>query len=186
MDKILITGTGRCGTTFLIRLFSFLNFDTGFNKKNYKQFIYTNCNSGMERDYNENYYIIKNPIFLNNIKNILEDSSVIIKTVIIPIRDFKLSALSRVNNNNSEGGLVNSIDEQSQIQYYNNCISNYIYYMTKYNINTIFIDFDKMISDKTYLFNKIINILNEKNISFIDFSKIYDKVTLSSKPKAVV
>lgn len=35
-DKIYITGIGRCGTTFLIKLFSFLNFDTGYNKENYK------------------------------------------------------------------------------------------------------------------------------------------------------
>ena len=36
MEKILITGTGRCGTTFLIKLFSFLDFDTGYNRDNYK------------------------------------------------------------------------------------------------------------------------------------------------------
>ena len=29
MEKILITGTGRCGTTFLIKLFSFLGYNTG-------------------------------------------------------------------------------------------------------------------------------------------------------------
>lgn len=57
MEKILITGTGRSGTTFLIKLFSFLNFNTGYNKNNYKQYISNNCNSGMERNYKENYYI---------------------------------------------------------------------------------------------------------------------------------
>jgi hypothetical protein len=51
MNKILITGTGRCGTTFLIKLFSFLNFNTGFNKDNYKVFIFSNCNSGLEKNY---------------------------------------------------------------------------------------------------------------------------------------
>jgi hypothetical protein len=35
-EKILITGTGRCGTTFLIKLFTFLGFDTGFDKTNYQ------------------------------------------------------------------------------------------------------------------------------------------------------
>ena len=49
MEKILITGTGRCGTTFLIKLFSFLDFNTGYNRNNYKLSIYSNCNSGMER-----------------------------------------------------------------------------------------------------------------------------------------
>ena len=54
--------------------------------------------------------------------------------------------------------------------------------MTKYNISTIFIDFDKMINDKQYLFDKLKNILDEKNITFDLFSTIYDKVSLTSKP----
>ena len=53
--------------------------------------------------------------------------------------------------------------------------------MTKYDINTIFIDFDKMINDKSYLFNKLKNILDEKHIDYETFSKVYDEVTLISK-----
>jgi len=60
MEKILITGTRRCGTTFLIKLFSFLDFDTGYDRNNYKESIYYNCNSGMERAHNDKYYILKN------------------------------------------------------------------------------------------------------------------------------
>ena len=41
MEKILITGTGRCGTTFLIKLFSFLEFDTGFTKNDYNKYIFS-------------------------------------------------------------------------------------------------------------------------------------------------
>ena len=118
MEKILITGTGRCGTTFLIKIFSFLKFNTGYNKDNYKNFIFSNCNSGMERKYTENFYILKSPTFMSNIKTIIEDKSVIIKTIIIPIRDFKLSAISRIKNKKIAGGLWNATDELSQIQYY--------------------------------------------------------------------
>jgi hypothetical protein len=182
MEKILITGTGRCGTTFLIKLFSFLEFDTGYNRENYIKSIFANCNSGMERKHNENYYILKNPCFISNIKNILEDVTIKIKLVIIPIRDFKLSAISRVKNDKKCGGLWNANDEITQIQYYKDIITNYIYYMTKYDINTIFIDFDKMVSDKEYLFNKIKSILDEKNIDFDVFCKVYDEVTVISKP----
>jgi hypothetical protein len=57
--------------------------------------------------------------------------------------------------------------------------------MTKYDINTIFIDFDKMISDKKYLFDKIKSILDEKNIGFEDFCKVYDEVTLTSTPEII-
>ena len=52
------------------------------------------------------------------IENIVKDPLIQIKAVIIPIRDFKSSAISRVRNNNLEGGLWNAIDEQSQIQFY--------------------------------------------------------------------
>ena len=79
MEKILITGTGRCGTTFLVKLFSFLEFNTGFNKDNYIESIFTNCNSGMERDYTDNYYILKNPAFIENICEIIQDKTIILK-----------------------------------------------------------------------------------------------------------
>jgi len=182
MEKILITGTGRCGTTFLIKLFSFLDFNTGYDRNNYNQYISSNCNSGMERIYNEKFYILKNPNFMRNINFIVKDSSIIIKYVIVPIREFKTSAISRVKHGNLAGGLWYAKDELSQIQFYKDILSNYIYVMTKYNINTIFIDFDKMISDKKYLFDKLKIILDEKNINYETFSNIYDEVTLISKP----
>ena len=182
MEKILITGTGRCGTTFLIMLFSFLDFNTGYNRNNYKSYIFPNCNSGMERKYTDNYYLLKNPRFMIDIENILKDKSIKIKNIIIPIRDLKISAESRVKHGKQPGGLWNAVDELSQIDFYKNILTNYIYISTKYDINTIFIDFDKMINDKTYLFDKLKNILDEKNINLETFSCVYDEVSLSSKP----
>ena len=182
MEKILITGTGRCGTTFLIKIFSWLEFDTGYTKNNYETTIFKNCNSGMERKYNEKFYILKNPKFMINIRHILQDTNVIVKKVIIPLREYELSAESRVKHKNNAGGLLCSNDKKSQILFYRQIISNYIYFMTKHNIDTIFIDFDKMINDKEYLFNKLKVILDEKNVDFNLFCKIYDDVSLSSKP----
>jgi hypothetical protein len=182
MEKILITGTGRCGTTFLIKLFSFLDFNTGYNRDNYKLSIYVNCNSGMERTYNDNYYILKNPVFMSNIENIIKDTSIIIKNVIIPIRDLKMSANSRVKHGKKNGGMWNAEDESSQLDFYKNILINYIFISTKYDINTIFIDFDKMINNKTYLFNKLKIILDEKNIDLETFSLAYEEASLSSKP----
>ena len=183
MEKILITGTGRCGTTFLIKIFSFLDFDTGFNINNYKKYIFSNCNSGMEKHYKDKHYILKNPTFMSEIEKIVKDKETItIKTVIIPLRDLDASAQSRVNHNLKEGGLWNAKDKLSQIKYYQDIISNYIYISTKYDLNTIYIDFDKMIKNKEYLFNKLKNILDEKNIGLDDFSLVYDEVSLSSKP----
>jgi hypothetical protein len=182
MEKVLITGTGRCGTTFLIKLFSFLGFDTGYNRDNYKLSISPNCNSGMEKKYTENYYILKNPIFMINIETIVKDTSIIIKNVIIPIRDLKNSAKSRVICGSKNGGLWNAKDELSQIEFYKNILTHYLLISTKYEINTIFLDFDKMVNDKTYLFNKLKHLLDEKNVDLELFSQVYDEVSLSSKP----
>lgn len=181
MEKILITGTGRCGTTFLIELFTFLDFNTGYDKNNYKLSILSNCNSGMERNYKEKYYILKNPNFMINMEYIINDPSIKIKYVIIPIRDLKKSAKSRLNHGFSNGGLWCAKNELSQIIFYKNILSNYICISTKYDINTIFIDFEKMINDKIYLYNKLKNILDEKNINLENFSIIYDEVSLLNK-----
>lgn len=175
MEKILITGTGRCGTTFLIKIFSLLDFDTGFNINNYKKYIFSNCKSGMEKDYKSKHYVLKNPTFMKDIEKIVKDKkNITIKTVIIPLRDLDESAQSRVNHKKNAGGLWNAKDKLSQINFYKDIISNYILISTKYDLNTIFIDFDKMIKNKQYLFNKLKNILDEKNINFETFSNIYE------------
>jgi hypothetical protein len=183
MEKILITGTGRCGTTFLIKLFTFLNFDTGFTRDNYKRYIFPNCNSGMERKYTSKHYVLKSPDFITDMEQILNDDSLKVKTVIIPIRDLRISALSRVRNKDKEGGLWNATDEESQIEYYRTILTNYEEVRTKYNVNTIFIEFDEMIKDKRYLFDMLKNILDEKNIDFNQFSRVYDEVSVTSKPQ---
>jgi hypothetical protein len=183
MEKIYITGSGRCGTTFLIKLFSFLNLDTGYNRDNYTNFIEKHCNSGMERIYTENFSIIKNPHIILNISHIINDKNIKIKKVIIPIRDYNLSAKSRNFHKNNHGGLWYAKDEKSQLSFYKHIISNYIYFMTKYDIPTLFLDFDRMTTDKEYLFEKLRFILDEENITFDIFSCIYDEVSLSSKNK---
>jgi hypothetical protein len=186
MEKILITGTGRCGTTFLIKLFSFLDFDTGFSRENYSQFIFKDCNSGMEKGMDQPNYIIKSPEYFEKIDKVFEifkKENITIKQVIIPIRNYSEAAISRVSHKNNKGGLWNANNGKEQILFYHKIVANYIFYMTKYEINTLFLDFDKMVNDKKYLFEKLKHILDEKNIGFDIFSNVYDEVTLTSKPK---
>lgn len=47
-NQVIISGTGRAGTTFLIQLLTCLGFDTGF--ANVEAAIDPNCNAGMEWD----------------------------------------------------------------------------------------------------------------------------------------
>ena len=128
----------------------------------------------MERRYNENYYI-KKPSIYGEYRNHYKRSINKNKSVIIPIRDLKTAAKSRVRHGRQRGGLWNANDELSQINFFKNILTNYIVIATKYDINTIFIDFDKMINDKKYLFFKLEHILNEKNIDLDTFSRVYDE-----------
>lgn len=180
-EKILITGTGRCGTTFLVRLFSYLEFDTGFDETNFDDFIDEMANAGLEAHHNDNHYIIKNPVYLEIMEDIVK--SVTIKNVILPIRNFEDSVKSRIKNGKNKGGLWQANDEKEQIDFYNKLMANYIYTMTKYDISTTFIDFDRMVTDKSYLYQKIKGILSEKNILFETFSEMYDRASSVSKPE---
>ena len=142
MEKILISGTGRCGTTFLIKLFTFLGYDTGYTRQNYSNSIFKNCNSGMEKDFKAPNYIIKNPNFMINIKNIVQN--VKIQYMIIPIRKYEQSAESRVKNKNSPGGLWNAKSLQEQIKFFHKLMADYLEVMVKHDIPTIFLDFGKI------------------------------------------
>lgn len=177
MEKILITGTGRCGTTFLIKLFSFLDFKTGYNRNNYHSDIASNCNSGMERGCDEKFYILKNPEFLVQIKDIVQNPNIKIKKVIIPLRDLTLSARSRVNHGNKNGGLWNAFNEISQIDFYKNILIHYLLISTQYDIDTIYLDFDRMVNDYCYLYNKLKTILDEKKIDLEKFRLVYNEVS---------
>ncbi len=162
-EKILISGTGRCGTTFLIILLSMLKLDTGYNVHNFRNHIFENCNSGMEQLINCKNKIIKNPVFIEKIENIVSNNNIKIKYMIIPIRDYSKSANSRLNLGNENGGLWNATDFDSQINFYYKIMANYNYTMVKYDIPTIFLDFDKMINDTLYLYNKLLPILENKS-----------------------
>ncbi len=180
-DKILISGTGRCGTTFLILLFSLLGLDTGYNIHNFKFDISENCNSGMERLIDSPHTILKNPRFIEDIENIIQNQTINIRYMIIPIRDYSKSAQSRLHYGDQNGGLWNATDYESQIVFFHKIMANYMYVMTKYNIPTIFIDFDKMISNPQYLYDKLKPIL--PNISFYVFFNSYKITTLHQNKK---
>ena len=172
MKKVLITGTGRCGTTFLMKIFTFLGFDTGYTRENYTAFIYKNCNAGLEQGFPKPiYYISKSPLFMEKIETVLETTK--IKLVIIPVRNYQESAKSRVGHSTENGGLWNAQTEEEQITFYNKITADYIQKMVKYSINTLFLDFDQMVNNKYYLYIKLKDILEE--VTFEDFSSAFDE-----------
>src|SRR5689334_19108131 len=92
---LIISGTGRAGTTFLVQLFTALGLDTGFS--DLQSAIYENCNAGMEKDIHlpDAPYIIKTPWLCDYLDEVLENNDRVIDHAIVPVRDLYAAAQSR-------------------------------------------------------------------------------------------
>lgn len=189
---VIISGTGRAGTTFLVQLLTVLRLDTGF--PDIYTGIHKNSNAGMELDLQQNTapYIIKSPWLCDNLDEILMTKDIVIDHAIIPIRDLHSAAQSRIyvseqakgdgsmSGSDVPGGLwhTNSPSEQENIlakQLYK-----LLYAIAKHNIPVIMLLFPKLVKDPRYLYSKIHQIL--ENISYADFLRAFEKV---SRPELV-
>lgn len=161
--KYAITGTGRCGTTFLMIIFTKLGLDTGFSDIDIDNIKLIPCNSGLE-NMTSNYTIIKSPTFL-----LRADTRHVIKEgyhVFILQRNYVDVTRSQKQYQRKDGGCILIRNEQnhpnllSQLQdkFTNWCDENNIFYTV--------IDFHVMIEQPRYLYD----ILNSTNIlDNIDF-----------------
>lgn len=93
---IIITGTGRAGTTVLMILLTKLGIDTGFTEETLDQFIYDNCKAGLEKNIlSENPpYVVKSPAIMDKIDEVVKN--VKLEHIIVPIRNFESAANSRI------------------------------------------------------------------------------------------
>jgi hypothetical protein len=87
-ESILITGTGRCGTTFLVALFTLLGMDTGFTRETLKENIHDKVKGGLEERPGK-YTITKNPGFMFMIESYILQDKQVPKMVIIPGENFQ-------------------------------------------------------------------------------------------------
>jgi hypothetical protein len=173
--KVLITGTGRAGTTFLIRLMTSLDLDTGLDRMDPSKHIDENCGSGMENPFTAPHGYLKNPTFMPDIENILSRET--IAAVVIPVRNYTQSALSRARLGiGKNGGLWGATDAQSQETFYHKIMAEYIVSMVKHDIPTVFADFDRMVVDPDYLYTKLQPVLPPK-VSLETFKQAFGDIS---------
>ena len=166
-SKILITGTGRCGTTFLVRLFTILGLDTGYNEETMENFVYKNCNAGLETQ-NTNHTIIKSPKFSNNIKELNKQFD--IELVIVPIRNIIEATDSRTKHKNQNGGFPPGINNRSEMLTENyRRIATLIQDLVIEDINYVLVNFHKMTKDPKYLFTILEPLVNRYSINYVTF-----------------
>ena len=99
---LLIGGTGRAGTTLLVRWFTALGFDTGFTEPDVAARVDPISHGGLEHSLGRTLgrgqhlpYIAKSPYFGQHLAGYLDRGELEIKCFILPMRDLHDAAESR-------------------------------------------------------------------------------------------
>ncbi len=94
---VIITGTGRAGTTFLVELLTHLGLDTGFSVDNMANKKHQEARAGLEHDLRKNDcpFVVKSPHFCDYAKEIIRRDDIEIKHVFVPIRNLHAASESR-------------------------------------------------------------------------------------------
>lgn len=183
---VIISGTGRAGTTFLVQLLTSLGLDTGFDSP-FSQY-HSHCNAGMEQDIRDSNapYIIKSPWLCDYIEEVLINKNIVIDHAFIPIRDLFSAAESRryiernfknvkEENNNLPGGLWHTEDPKRQEEILANQLYKLIFHLTLNEIPFTFLHFPKIATDSEYLYNKLKDVFKLSNKA--EFTSTFNKVS---------
>lgn len=158
MDKIVITGTGRCGTSFLMHLFTELGLNTGYTLDECEWHLErSKCNGGIEHSVGTELFnksdIVKNPIWMYK-PELLEFD---IKCIIVPLRNIMDVANSRdrVNSGQYGGFWQGAKSREQQLRIDSEAFYDFIEYTVKKDLKVIFLDFPRIVRDPEYLYDKI-------------------------------
>jgi len=187
---IIISGTGRAGTTFLVQLFTALGIDTGFTDPT--SGLHENCDAGMEWSIRrpDAPYIIKNPNLCNSLDEILRDGKIEIDHAFIPMRDLFSAAESRRDvtrrsdpaayRKGAPGGLWRTTKPEEQEPALANELYKLIHTIAKWDLPVTFLYFPRFIHDPEYLYGKIKVAL--RGIAYERFLEAFKQV---AKPELV-
>jgi len=162
---VVISGTGRAGTTFLVQLLTRLGLDTGFNSPT--SGIYSNCHAGMERDLRDPSapYIVKSPWMCDYLDEVIRNQQVVIDHAIIPMRDLYSAAESRRNVarnaglngllDHVPGGLWHTAVPEDQEAVLACQLHRLLLALAEHEVPTTLLHFPRIIADAEYLYGKI-------------------------------
>jgi len=193
---ILITGTGRAGTTFLVELFTNLGFDTGFNADSLIDKKDSLGRAGLEHDLrlDDSPYVVKDPWFCDYASEILSRSDIFLEHIFIPIRDLTAAAESRrfvTRSGNKQisfldkfksllgkkttfaGGLwhTNSLNNGSQEEILLAQLYKLMVAVSSTQCPVTLIKYPRSTKDALYLYEKLKPVLKEKTLE--EFTSVY-------------
>ena len=168
--KVIITGTGRAGTTFLVRLLGALGLDTGISERNFANKYFEQCNAGLEHEIldRKTPYIVKNPALCKTLGPALATGRFVIDHAYIPIRELDSVAASRAAvggvNGSRPGGLWCTSDAAKQGAVMGELFHQLVHTLVVNEIPHTFILFPRMVTDPAYTYQRL-EFLMKKGIS---------------------
>ena len=156
----MISGTGRAGTTFLVRLLGELGEDTGF--LNPEQSIDPISHAGLEVDLLTVPMprVVKSPFACEKLAVVLEKRLYRVEHCLVPMRDLYSVAesrrrISRIHGNLNANAVRGGIWDTDRPDEQENELAHKFYHLmltlARYNIPLTLLDFPRLVNDSEYL-----------------------------------
>lgn len=185
---IIISGTGRAGTTFLVELLAKLGFETGSWKEEHYSLV---ANAGLERNVLKarDVQVVKSPHFCDQVDAAIE-AGVKIDHVIIPMRKIEDAAASRArvqesatgsrNGSSVPGGLWDTSWADDQEAVLARKLANLIEALVRHDIPMTLVSFPRIATDAHYLFGKLSHLM-----PLVDQSQFTRAFTEVARPERI-
>jgi hypothetical protein len=180
---VIITGTGRAGTSFLVQLLTSLGLDTGYRPEDLEKRLNNVARAGLEQDLPgpDSPYIIKRPRFCEEAEAVLQRGDILLEHVFVPMRDLAAAAESRRfvtreahaqwspwkrffkkvrGRDGVPGGEFAAEQGLSQETLLLQRIYKLVYTLSDTHIPVTFLRYPRLVKDSEYLFQKLSPILN--------------------------
>ncbi len=176
VHKVIISGTGRAGTTFLVKLLTKLGLDTGFDDADLP--LDPNAQAGLEHDLLQpnGPYIVKSPWICDSIHYAMHRGGMVIDHAIVPMRPLRQAAASRVRvsevagafdsgadvaTREVPGGLWHTADPERQRDALARQFFKLMMALARYEIPHTLMEFPRLVEDPAYTYRKLAPVLED-------------------------
>jgi hypothetical protein len=191
---LIITGTGRAGTTFLVQLLTALGLPTGFSGPEGQ--VFENSHAGMEIDlatHPDPPYIVKSPFLCDSLDGLLTSGKITVDHALVPVRSLFAAAESRraVSRRDDAagyiaqfgavpGGLCGTQVPADQERILTERFYRLVHTLATHDVPHTFLTFPRIVQDARYLYSKLSPVLAD--LDFATFEPVFQRV---SRPELV-
>jgi hypothetical protein len=160
--KVIIAGTGRAGTTLLVRVLSRLGADTGFTGDEKGKYVPT-ARAGFERNplHPGAPRVVKNPALSDTLGSLLDSGALVVEHVVIPMRDVDVAAASRLRvsqygaRRGVAGGMVGTRRASQQRWTLTDSLYQLVWACVRHDVPMTFLEFPRFAADAEYLHGQL-------------------------------